>query len=179
MKNKRMSKKREDARIRLWIGLSACVVSFVLGTAFVRPVTNVEAAETKPVVTRSLPMAEKKAQFIEVKGTESYEAAEARHKWTPEAVERRIRELAAEAHFAWPDYLVRLAKCESGLNPAAVNVNKDGSKDVGLFQINERYHPEVSDAVAKDIDESTKWTMWRINSGHQAEWMCDPIVRKK
>lgn len=37
-----------------------------------------------------------------------------------------------------PDVLLAIAKVESGFNPSAENVNKDGTKDYGMFQINER-----------------------------------------
>lgn len=39
---------------------------------------------------------------------------------------------------------------ESGGDTQAVNVNADGSRDRGAFQINDRAHPEVSDAKAFD-----------------------------
>jgi murein DD-endopeptidase MepM/ murein hydrolase activator NlpD len=45
---------------------------------------------------------------------------------------------------------VAVALAESGGNPAAVGVNGDGSRDRGLWQINSRWHPEVSDACAFD-----------------------------
>jgi type IV secretion system protein VirB1 len=37
-----------------------------------------------------------------------------------------------------PGTLLAVARVESGLNPVAQNVNKDGSRDIGLMQINER-----------------------------------------
>lgn len=100
---------------------------------------------------------------------------------TPEQVEARIRELAAEADFAWPDYLVKLAKCESGLRPDAVNIHNNipkSSKDRGVFQINSYHHSEVTDEAAFDLDVSTKWTMWRIENGHQGEWVCDRKISR-
>lgn len=100
---------------------------------------------------------------------------------TPEQVEARIRELAKEANFAWTDYLVKLAKCESGLRPDALNIHNNvptSSKDRGVFQINSYHHKEVSDADAFDLDTATRWTMWRIESGHQGEWVCDGRIKK-
>lgn len=38
-----------------------------------------------------------------------------------------------------PYLLYAIAKVESGLNPYAVNVNKNGTRDLGLMQINERW----------------------------------------
>lgn len=44
--------------------------------------------------------------------------------------------------------VVGIILAESGGNPLARNVNKDGSVDRGLFQINNAAHPDVSDACA-------------------------------
>jgi hypothetical protein len=41
--------------------------------------------------------------------------------------------------------MVCIARHESALNPKAVNHNKDGSKDYGLFQINGRFWGKVCD----------------------------------
>ena len=44
---------------------------------------------------------------------------------------------AANKYGVSADLMIRLAKCESGLNPRAVNnKNKNGSIDRGLFQFN-------------------------------------------
>lgn len=62
----------------------------------------------------------------------------------------QIAQVAANAGFTGTG-LVRAVACalaESGGNPAAVNVNRDGSKDRGLWQFNSKYHPEVSDTAA-------------------------------
>lgn len=41
-----------------------------------------------------------------------------------------------------------IAGAESGWRPDAVNVNDDGSRDRGIFQINSRWHPDVPDDEA-------------------------------
>ncbi len=61
--------------------------------------------------------------------------------------ESLIRKIAKEEGVD-PDLAVRVAKCESGLNWKALNINTSGSRDRGLYQINDRYHPEVSDDMA-------------------------------
>lgn len=97
-------------------------------------------------------------------------------------VEEQIRAIAAEHDFQWTDYIVSLAECESGLDPNAVNTignTPEGSRDRGLFQINDHHHPEVSDAVAFDVRLSTEWTMWRIENGYQHEWMCDEAAKNR
>lgn len=48
--------------------------------------------------------------------------------------------------------VVAIAMAESGLNTDAVNVNADQwqSRDRGILQINDHWHPEVSDTCAFD-----------------------------
>ena len=67
-----------------------------------------------------------------------------------------------------PNLLRAIAQVESGGNPKAVNVNKDGSRDYGLMQINERtaltfghdlntlYDPDVSIRIASKLLNSIK-----------------------
>src|SRR5215469_18063594 len=43
-----------------------------------------------------------------------------------------------------------VALAESGGNPAALGQNPDGSRDRGLWQVNDRAHPDVADACAFD-----------------------------
>jgi hypothetical protein len=102
---------------------------------------------------------------------------------TPEAtsksVEQQIRDIAKEHNFKWPDYLVRLADCESKLNPLSVNDknnNPSWSKDRGLFQFNSHWQSKISDECAFDIRCSTEKTMEYINAGRQHLWACNDII---
>lgn len=83
---------------------------------------------------------------------------------------------------AWIDG-VSVVLAESGGNPRAVNVNTDShrSKDRGLWQINDYWHPEVSDAQAFSPQASSaaafrisrsgttfdQWATWPISAGVQ------------
>jgi hypothetical protein len=96
------------------------------------------------------------------------------------SVEEKIRLIAREENFKWPDYLVRLADCESKLGK--YSHNKQGnypqdSVDRGVFMINSYWHSEVSDQQAHDLDWATRWTIKRINQGYQGEWTCDRLIK--
>jgi hypothetical protein len=68
-------------------------------------------------------------------------------------------------------WAVAVSLAESGGRPDAVNVNKDGSRDRGLWQINDKAHPNVSDAQAFNpataaqaayaiSSGGSRWTPW-------------------
>lgn len=77
---------------------------------------------------------------------------------------------------------------ESGRNPAAVNVNEGGSapgsRDRGLFQINDYWHPEVPDEVAFDpagacraalaIQQGAGWGAWAAYTNNAYERYLEP-----
>jgi len=69
-----------------------------------------------------------------------------------------------------PDLAVRVATCESGLSPTAQNVNQGGSVDRGLSQINNKYHPKVTDQQAYDIVFSTRFFCRAFKDGHLSWW---------
>lgn len=97
------------------------------------------------------------------------------------SVEDQIRAIAEARNFKWTDYLVRLAYCESRLDPNTVNVHGNKPKesyDRGLFQINSHWHKEVTNEQAFDISWSTNWTIDMINAGKQGQWACNKIIRK-
>ena len=93
-------------------------------------------------------------------------------------IETKIREIADKENFKWSDYLVKLAYCESRLNPKATNDNGKYGLDRGIFQINNKYHPTVTDAQALDIDFATRWTINKINGGYQHLWACDSLIKR-
>lgn len=71
------------------------------------------------------------------------------------------------------DQAIAVARCESGLRSNAINkANKNGSKDMGLFQINsvhgipERYllNPVINAQVAKQMFDANGWNNWRSSN---------------
>lgn len=44
---------------------------------------------------------------------------------------------------AWEEVLLAVIKCESNLNPKAINKNRDGTTDYGLCQYNDYWYKDV------------------------------------
>jgi hypothetical protein len=65
---------------------------------------------------------------------------------------------------------VRVAKCESGLNPKAININAPDSIDRGLYQINSKWHPEVTEEQAFNIQFSINFFCEAVKNGYIRWW---------
>jgi len=86
-----------------------------------------------------------------------------------ETVESRITKIAKEEGVD-PSLAIRVAKCESGLNPGAINVNINGSVDRGLYQWNNKWHPEIDEKTAFHIEKSTRAFCKAFKAGHLDWW---------
>ena len=86
-----------------------------------------------------------------------------------ESVESIIRRVAL-ANNVDEELAVRVARCESGLKRNAVNINKTGSKDRGVFQWNDYWHPEVTDKMAFDVETATELFCKAVNENHIGWW---------
>jgi len=84
-------------------------------------------------------------------------------------VARKIREIAREEGIN-PELAVAVAECESKLDPMALHINPDGSRDRGLYQWNSKYHPEISDEIAFNIEKSTRAFCKAVKEGHLSWW---------
>lgn len=78
----------------------------------------------------------------------------------------RTRDALKSAGFSGDALATMLAigTAESSLVTTAQHTNSDGSIDRGVFQINNRWHPEVSDACAYDLSCSAQ-QVYRISNG--------------
>jgi hypothetical protein len=63
-----------------------------------------------------------------------------------------------------------VAWAESQLDPYAINVNRNYSLDRGLFQWNSKWHPEVSNRQAFDVEEATRLFCRAVKQGHLNWW---------
>jgi hypothetical protein len=84
---------------------------------------------------------------------------------TSSRVAEQIREIAKAEGFDDAELLVRIAFCESSLNPEAKNKN---SSATGLYQILDMHQLSVEDR--QDIETSTKWVINKINNGGLSAW---------
>ncbi|WP_207957567.1 peptidoglycan-binding protein, partial [Streptomyces sp. YIM 98790] len=78
--------------------------------------------------------------------------------WTPEQVTERIREVFTEE----PDLAVRIADCQSFLDPLHILGNTDGSRNWGVFQI--------SDARLRDLRATPEEALdpeWNIEAAYR------------
>lgn len=81
-------------------------------------------------------------------------------------IEEKIRRVFPEA----PDVMLAIAKAESGLDPNATNVNKNGSSDIGIFQINSvhgyddlsLFDPDTNIEAARKVYEKQGLTAWTV-----------------
>lgn len=84
-------------------------------------------------------------------------------------IESMIRWKAQQASID-ENLAVAVARCESGLKPDAINVNTGGSKDRGLYQWNDYYHPEITDEMAFNPETATDLFLKAVKQGHLNWW---------
>jgi len=89
--------------------------------------------------------------------------------YTKEEIKSLIKRIAIESGVD-PDLALKVATCESGLNLNARCKNSPTSIDRGLFQINNYWHPEVTDEQADNPEFATRWFCKAVNEGHLSWW---------
>jgi len=63
-----------------------------------------------------------------------------------------------------------VAQAESGFNPFAININSLDSIDRGLYQWNDKYHPEVTDEMAFNYKIATELFCKAVKNGKLHWW---------
>jgi hypothetical protein len=79
--------------------------------------------------------------------------------WSPERVERRIREVFPEE----PDRAVGIARCQSFLDPLYVLTNTNGTRNWGVFQLSDKLLAELGGNPRKAYDPE-----WNIQAARRA-----------
>lgn len=91
-------------------------------------------------------------------------------------LEEMIRKIAKEEGVDG-EILLAVIKCESGLNPRAVNKNPNGTTDYGLCQFNDYWYWEkekiISPEIALNNPEVAVRTMAKMfKKGRAKNWVC-------
>ena len=79
---------------------------------------------------------------------------------------RKVKEAGLD-----PDIAFNIIKCESNWKPEAYGVNKNGSTDFGLWQINSIHKAEISPKERLDYKIATEWAInKRLKDGNWSAW---------
>ncbi len=112
---------------------------------------------------------------------------------TPEklAIANQIKAIADDIAPEYTNYLLKLAQKEGGYDHKAIrpeDQNPGGGVDRGIFQINSKFFPTVTDEMAQDIKFSVLWAISLIENGNpkkgdgkrtgQEKWIADEAVRR-
>lgn len=130
---------------------------------------KVETAElAQPIGLAAAPVMTLPARPADLAKSQPYKT----EPYDSQAIREYVRQEAINAGLN-PDEVEKIVKCESGFNPHAVNNrNKNGTKDMGLWQINS-LHRRISDADKFDYKKATKWAITkRLHDGNWSAWVC-------
>lgn len=112
---------------------------------------------------------------------------------TPEklAIANQIKAIADDIAPEYTNYLLKLAQKEGVYDHKAIrpeDQNPGGGVDRGIFQINSKFFPTVTDEMAQDIKFSVLWAISLIENGNpkkgdgkrtgQEKWIADEAVRR-
>lgn len=89
----------------------------------------------------------------------------------PLSIPDQIRKIAKEEHYQAPEFLVRLAECESRFDPLAKNPLSSAR---GLFQITDVHGLTIEQR--NSVDFSTRWTIHKLQDGGAGIWVCTSII---
>lgn len=97
---------------------------------------------------------------------EGGEEPEEEYSYADSSIEEEIAEVFGDEK----EIALAVAKAESGLNPKAINRNRDGSRDIGIFQINdhhgwsaeERLDRSKNIRMAKELRDRHGWSEWAV-----------------
>ena len=78
----------------------------------------------------------------------------------------------------WEDHekLSKIIDCESKWNPNALGVNKSGSVDRGIFQINNRFHPKLTNEQAFDFKKNIDYGIKLYKAQGVNPWTCKYVL---
>lgn len=129
--------------------------------AFVRKVFGLDRAASvvAPVTAQDAPQPTEAPEPTPVPTPTPSAPPEAKYDWsTPTAIKHSLRVIGDEFGMTvlQKDLLCDICGCESGFNLRAKLVNSPTSIDRGLFQWNNYWNPQITDAIAYDPEKATR-----------------------
>lgn len=92
------------------------------------------------------------------------------YEWdTKEHIKASIKKIALE-YGVDGQLACNVAQCESGLDIRAVRTNTNKTKDRGLYQWNNYWHPEITDEIAFDPEQATRLFCKAVKAGNLSWW---------
>lgn len=95
--------------------------------------------------------------------------SEKKTNYSKEEIKELIKKIA-EKHGVNPNLAIKVAECESSLNPKAKNENNPNSIDRGLYQINSKWHANITDEQAYDPQFATEFFCKAVKAGNLSWW---------
>jgi hypothetical protein len=179
---KKISKKKQvplTEKIKTTVGILALLLLLYM----VWSVKNTEAHKSMPRLlegshvnivknTTEIEPKEESKEIVPEEVEKPQEQANLANQETRELTVEEIIYAAADKYGVSRQEMYCLAYAESGLNPNATGYNTDAvqSIDRGLYQINQYWHPDVSDAQAYNAEFAADWTAQRLAIGGHSAW---------
>jgi soluble lytic murein transglycosylase-like protein len=88
-------------------------------------------------------------------------------------LEAMIRRVAREEGVP-EEIILAVIKCESGLNPKAINKNKDGTTDYGLCQFNDFWYRDLitPEEALNEPEKAVRLMCRQFKKGRAFDWVC-------
>ena len=159
--------KKRMKKVKTWniIAIVVCVLIIILSVVLNTPKTyEVKEAEASTITYENC-------------GVNTKVCADGTLEWDLTNPEDYTRYVFTKAGLD-AEYALRIAKCESGLNPWAIGVNTNGTIDRGYFQSNSIHRKTLSNEDAFDWKKNIDWTLNKvINDGGWGAWTCARKVK--
>jgi len=104
-----------------------------------------------------------------LKINEQTKEIEKKTSYSKEEIKELIKEIT-EKNGIDTTLAIKVAECESALNPKAKRENSPESIDRGLYQINSKWHKEVTDDQAYDPKYATEFFCKAVKEGNLSWW---------
>lgn len=108
---------------------------------------------------------------------EDYEIKDGQVKYkNSRGVIKTIQDVCEEEEFD-VELAVKIAACESYLNPYFFQINKNGTVDRGVFAFNDLYYESVSNECAFNVECATRTFIKQAKAGKINDWLCYKRVK--